>query len=111
MMDGIVEELWEPIEGHENYLVSNYGEVINKKTNYALRSCSDHKGYQKVSLYKNGIRETKYIHRMVAKAFLIDYEDGLAVVHKIENNKLDNSVLNLKVSVKKKRKAFINAVC
>jgi len=110
-MDGIVEELWEPIEGYDNYLVSNYGEVINKNTNYALRSSSDSKGYQKVNLYNKCVRTTHYVHRLVAKSFLIDYEDGLVVVHKDDENRLDNSVLNLKVSVKKKRKAFIYAVC
>lgn len=108
-MKEALEELWEKIPGFENYLVSNYGEVVNGKTNYALSQSSDGKGYQKVNLSKMGVKTTFYVHRLVARAFLVDYNPDLTVIHK-GTDFFDNSIRNLKAGKKKIRKGAYSVV-
>ena len=96
-------EIFKIIE-NSNYLISNYGNVMNKQTNRLLKS-SIHKdtGYSCVHLTDlNGNRKNRYIHLLVAKEFLnkdiqneeIDENKKLYVIH-INQNRNDNNVKNL----------------
>jgi hypothetical protein len=64
-----------------------------QKENRIIKPCKKDNGYLYVSLTKNRIRNNKYIHRLVAEAF-INQQDGKNVVnHKdydVTNNKADN---------------------
>lgn len=65
-------EIWKDIEGFEGkYQVSNLGRLRNYKGRILKQSFNRKKnGYLKISLSKNGNEYTKYIHRMVAEAFV-----------------------------------------
>ena len=81
------------IEGFENYLISDDGKVYNSKNNKELKQCISTSGYYYVQLIKNKKKNMKYVHRLVAKAFI---ENEKEQVDHINGNKLDNNVYNLK---------------
>ena len=81
------------IEGFENYLISDDGKVYNNKTNKELKQCISTSGYYYVQLVKNKKKNMKYIHRLVAQAFIKRKKEQ---VDHINGNKLDNHVSNLR---------------
>ena len=83
------------IVGFENYLVSNYGNVKNKKTNKILKHSIDRHGYKKVNLYENNNIFTKRIHRLIAEAFVENPLNKPCVDH-IDNNTQNNNINNLR---------------
>lgn len=93
-------ELWKDIEGYEGlYQISNHGRV--KSLNYNHTCCEQilvpvkhHTNYLTISLYKNGVKQLKLIHRLVANAFIENPNNYSCVNHKDEN-KLNNDVENL----------------
>lgn len=104
-------EIWKDIEGYEGiYQVSNLGRVksIARKVKYSrgnhsyyqyqqerlLSANQKSNGYLECSLYKDSKRTHKYIHRLVADAF-IDNPNNLPVVNHIDEDKQNNKVDNL----------------
>lgn len=83
-------EIWKPIKGYENYVVSNYGRVKSLKKDIILKHWNNNSGYQVVKLNRKG----KLVHRLVAIAFL-ENNDNLQHVDHIDNNKDNNCVSNL----------------
>lgn len=92
-------ETWSEIEGFPGYAVSTKGRVMNTKLNRVLQPRSDSYGYQRVTLYSrpNDASE-RYVHRLVASAFIEGYSSGIRVRHKDEN-RANNRVENLIVPV------------
>ena len=84
-------ELYRIITGHENYEVSNLGNVRNKKNGNLLTGSMDHGGYRLVSL--NSLQHR--VHRLVAIAFIKNPLDKPIVDH-INNVRDDNRVCNLR---------------
>src|SRR5690606_40779803 len=89
-----LEELFVEIPGLPNYLVSNYGRIINHIHSRDLKPSYSTDGHQKVMLYRNGVGYTKQVHQLVAQAFFDEWVPGLEVFH-IYPNYDDNSVTNL----------------
>lgn len=85
--------MFKDISGYENYQVSDTGIIINKKTKRKLRQY-DKKGYLNVSLFKNGKKKNKLVHRLVAETFIENINKYPQVNHKNENT-YDNYVDNL----------------
>jgi hypothetical protein len=85
-------EEWKDIEGYNNYEVSSFGNVRNKKTGRILKQCNKG-GYNIVGL-SNSISKTVYVHRLVAKTFISNIENKLHVNHK-DKNGLNNKLSNL----------------
>lgn len=97
-MNNVVEEVWKDIEGYEGiYQVSSIGEVksifYNKKPKILKRSKTT-TGYYKVELYKDKNRKSFKVHRLVAKAFILNPESKPNINH-IDGNPLNNHVNNL----------------
>jgi hypothetical protein len=81
------------IKNFENYSISDDGNVYNNKTNKELKKCISTSGYYYVQLIKNKKKNMKYIHRLVAQAFIKGEKEQ---VDHINGNKLDNRVENLR---------------
>ena len=64
-----MKEIYKTIKHFPNYLISNLGNVLNKKSGKFLLPGLDKDGYEVVVLSKNGETTTKKVHRLVAKAF------------------------------------------
>lgn len=87
------------IEGYDNYLVSDNGEVFNKKNiNKPLKTRVNSSGYKYLNLSQNGIVKSKILHRLVAEAFLEIKND---VVNHKDGNKLNNNLDNLEFCTQK----------
>ena len=88
----MIEEIWVPVLRYEDvYDVSSFGRV--KRGDRILKPQSYSNGYQYVSLCKNGTRENRMIHRLVAEAFLPNDNNYPQVNHideNIKNNRVDN---------------------
>lgn len=101
-------EIWKPIVNYESYYeISNLGNVWSKGKKYVdslgkvmnrkPRNVKIHKGtngYLCVDLNSNNVSSQKYIHRLVAEAFILNPENKPTVNHK-DGNKLNNNISNL----------------
>ena len=83
------------INGYTNYQISPNGDVKNIKTNKILKPFL-RRDYYCVRLCKNGIVKNKYIHQLVADAFL-DKPNENSIVDHINNIKTDNRLENLRL--------------
>lgn len=90
-----VKEEWRKVAGFDNYSVSNLGRVRNDVTGKEANTTKSMSGYLMVSIKNNaGKWTTKYIHRLVAEAFIPNPEN-LPEVNHISRIKKDNRVINL----------------
>ena len=88
-------ELFKPIDGYDNYFVSNFGNIKNSKTNKILKQKTEKNGYKRIGLFINGNRKMFLIHRLVGKAFL-ENPDNKPMIDHIDENKSNNNVKNLR---------------
>ena len=102
-------EQWKPIEGFEGYYeISNQGRIRSSDRvcgtmpkgydrhlkGQLMKPTDNGNGYLIVHLKKNGRRVSRYIHRLVAEAFL-EKPAGCNVVDHIDYNKSNNAAENL----------------
>ena len=98
-------EKWKQIEDFKDYYISNKGSII--KNNYKTRTKANNNikkinafikkdGYMQVSLYSKKTKKSykKYVHRLVAEAF-IPNPKNLPCINHIDCNKQNNYVDNL----------------
>jgi len=85
---------WRVIPDYPDYAVSNMGNVITIKTG-RLRRLSNHKGYKQCMLRKDGKAYNRFVHRLVANAFLPIPEEGQVIDH-VNGIRDDNRVENLR---------------
>lgn len=103
-----MEEIWKDIENYNGiYQISNLGnikslgrkviqkngKVIYLKTRI-LKPVITKNGYLQTILSKSKKTERKYVHRLVAQAFIENYNEKLEVNHK-DFNRLNNNLNNL----------------
>lgn len=94
-----MQEIFIPIDGFEDYFISNLGNVKSKKNGkeIILKQHLSKKGYLSVGLFKVK-RNTKRIHQLVAIAFHNHVPDGHnVIVDHIDNDKLNNNANNLQL--------------
>lgn len=89
-----MEEIWKTMKEHNNYEVSNYGKIRNKKTGRILKTTKNNKGYERFIIYIDKKPKCFYIHRVVANNYLENPNNLPEINHKNEN-KNDNRVNNL----------------
>lgn len=103
-----MQEIWKSIDGFDGYYeVSNMGKIKTCKHSFIrkdgkpfsvsekiIKGNKDTKGYLQVELKKDGVRTIKFIHRLVAEAFIENEQNKEQVNHK-DGNKLNNCVSNL----------------
>jgi hypothetical protein len=104
-----MQEIWKDIKGFEGYFqVSNFGrikslerkkEYSNRKTEEIIKEkflsiCDNGNGYKVVYLKMNGKKKSKYVHRLVAEAF-IENPNKLKEINHKDFNKNNNNVKNL----------------
>lgn len=85
------------VKGYEDtYVVSSTGCVfrIIGSMLRPLRTYQHTRGYLKVDLFSDSHREKKYVHRIVAEAFL-EQPDGMNEINHKDENKKNNCVENL----------------
>ena len=87
-------EKWITIKHNNNYEVSNYGNVRNKKTKRILKPAISNKGYYLVALSNKCKSHTYSIHKLVMEHFNRCAFDGEVINH-IDHNKLNNNSSNL----------------
>jgi hypothetical protein len=85
-------ENWKPLK-NTNYLVSDKGRVYSKRSSKVLTPQVNQYGYHQLTLYIDGAKINKRVHRLVAEVFLGE-SNGLQVNH-INGIKTDNSIENL----------------
>lgn len=87
-------EIWRDIPQYENYQISNHGRIYSKHKNELKALEINKKGYETIRPYKNNIRKTFRIHRLVAELFIPNPQNKPQVNHK-DGNKLNNHIDNL----------------
>jgi len=88
-------EMFLPIDGYDNYFISNFGNVKNSKTNRIINQYNHPQGYKLVSLKNNGKWKMFRVHRLVGNAFL-ENPDNKPMIDHIDENKSNNNVKNLR---------------
>ena len=92
----VVVEQWKLIKNYENYEVSSMGRV---RRNGNILKFDIANEYFRVSLYKNGNRKHKYVHRLVLETFKLNPNPlKLTICDHINRIKKDNRLSNLRWS-------------
>jgi len=103
-------EEWKDVEFDENisdkeiFKISNYGRIINCKTEKEFLVKKYYiNGYQNLPLRqkRNGKLTSRYVHKLVAQHFL-EQNDGVCVIH-LNYDKTDNHIKNLKWATKREK--------
>jgi hypothetical protein len=87
--------MWKDIEGYEGlYKVSKFGRIFSFYDNRILNPKPRKSKYLIIGLYKDGVRITYRVHRLVAEAFIPNPLNKATVNHR-DGNKSNNNVWNL----------------
>ena len=89
-------ETWTSCYDTDDYEVSNTGRIRNARTGRVLKTQIDKRGRERVVIYVNGMRRYKFVHKIVAEAFLKENLDDKDVYH-IDCDKTNNRIDNLLV--------------
>ena len=110
------------VEGFEDYLVTDTGRVLSTKKRvrtttlegktyeaiiYRELKATLVRGYKTVTLSDKKKRKNCYIHELVFKTFIGEYDKCYFKIKHINQDKLDNSLENLKLEFRKKDSKFI----
>lgn len=82
-----------PITDFPNYFVNRNGDIINKYFK-KIKPVLSFQGYWRVGLWNNGKVKRMFVHRIVAKQFIPNFENKPSVNHK-NGIRTDNSIDNL----------------
>lgn len=114
----ITTEIWKEVKDFPCYFVSNLGRVktIRNNKESVLSSSDNGNGYQRLYLYKNGIRYKFFVHRLVALVFhkpryIYNPKTSKCTlkdqVHHIDHNKSNNCSDNLMYATAKENISYM----
>ena len=87
-------ELWKEVSGYRGiFSVSSCGNIYSHRTNRQLKLMTNHAGYKVLSSKVLGKSVYKFVHRLVAKEFILQKEGKDFINHKDgckSNNKYEN---------------------
>ena len=90
-----INEYWIPVYEYENYLISNYGRVKNKTTDYILNTNEINK-YLWVALQGKDKKSHKLsVHRLMMNSFYPRNDADKLQINHIDGNKHNNKLTNL----------------
>lgn len=84
---------WKQIEGYENYLISDKGDIFSKHLGRKTILIVRDDGYVVTSLWKNNKSKNVYVHRLVMETFSPDNKKE--TVNHIDGDKTNNHISNL----------------
>ena len=88
-------EQWKEIGGYEGlYKISSFGRIFSLRQGKILKPRLHPRGYVIIDLYKDKVRRTAKVHRLVANAF-IENKDEYDQINHIDENKTNNRAENL----------------
>lgn len=93
--DFIVGERWVPIIDFPNYLISDYGRIINKNTKRIKKTPLDNNGYPHTNLWRNNKGKTYQVHRLEYQSFHPNEDLEGYVINHIDGDKTNNKLTNL----------------
>lgn len=87
---------WRDVPGYQDYKVSDDGQILSFKKSRdgrLLNPCPNSEGYKTVTLFNNGKHSSRFVHRLVACAFLpnpnrypqINHKNGIKTDNRVEN--------------------------
>jgi len=83
---------------YENYLIDTQGNILNTKTNRVLKpTFNTHYNFFRINLFIKGKKTTFYLHVLLAKAFILDYNPKTDKIKFIDNNSKNCKLDNLKI--------------
>ena len=95
-----MEKRWRKIKDHENYEVSDEGDIRNSKTGKILSHSIDEQNDDIVFMYEGSAKYKRKVSRLVAEAYLYgDLEHSY--IEQIDNNKRNVRADNLKLKPKR----------
>lgn len=104
-------EIAVPIKGFEKYYITNMGRVWSTLSNKWLVPMLNQRGNHKRFAVSLGSKNKKYVHRLVAEAFIpnplnlpeVDHIDGDGTNNKVENLRWCTHDINMQNSITKER--------
>lgn len=94
-------EIWKNIFNSSKYKISNFGRVLNTKTNRILKG-KQSGGYVRYELTYDGVHKTYLGHRLVYYAFHSDFDifNISRIINHKDGNKQNNNINNLEECTK-----------
>ena len=92
------QEIWRYIPDFDEYAVSSHGRVAHTRFNRILKDRRGPDGVRKVRLYVKGRWTDKFVHQLMARAFVVGHEWGDQVRH-VNGLNHDNRLENLDLKV------------
>lgn len=105
-------EIWKPVSGYEMYYAvssigrvkvlsrtilctSRWGSEYTRVTKEKIKACTNNGlGYLQVKLEVDGVSKSRYVHRLVAEAFIPKIHEDFEVDH-LDCDKSNNAISNL----------------
>lgn len=93
-LDPFINEIWKTIIKYDNYEISSFGRIRNKKTGHIKTTSENSSGYYEVTLWKNNKNTKLSVRRLVSENFLKNEKDKKFLIN-IDGNKENNKLNNL----------------
>lgn len=77
-------EICKEIKNFPGYYITNFGKIYSTYTHSWIEGRLKSPYYYSIELYSKGVKYKQYIHTLVGRSFLLEYKQGLHILHKDE---------------------------